>query len=145
MKTVALSGSTAFAKRMQAIAQELEILNFAVLTPEFGASSAFKTAQDSGDRQALIELQHNLMEAHIKRIQQCDAQLIINDTKNGVLGYMGTNTFIELGIAWALRKPLYLLYVLPTDSPYYDEVYAVKPVVLNGNLKKLIDIEGESI
>jgi hypothetical protein len=66
-----------------------------------------------------------------------DALLVANYDKHGIAGYIGGNAFIELAYAYILGQKLYALNPLP-DMPYYGtEIIALKPVVANGDLRKI--------
>jgi len=71
-------------------------------------------------------------------IQTCDRVLILNYEKHGIPGYIGGNSFLEMGFAYILHKPIYLLNPIP-EMPYYEtEIIAMKPIVVDGNLEKVI-------
>ena len=77
-----------------------------------------------------------VIKKYYEEIKNGDAVLIVNPTKNGIPGYIGGNTFLEMGFAHVLNKPIYCLYPLP-DMPYLAELMAFKPKIINGDLKKL--------
>ena len=56
--------------------------------------------------------------------------------KNGVKGYIGGNTLMEMGLAFYLKKKIYLLNEVP-ELPYKEEILGVKPIILNGDLSKI--------
>ena len=62
--------------------------------------------------------------------------LVVNPEKKGVPGYIGGNTFLEMGFAHILNKPLYVLHEIPELS-YASEILGMQPVMLNGDLEKL--------
>lgn len=77
---------------------------------------------------------------HWGTIQKCDVTLVLNHDKHGIPGYIGGNSFLEMGFAYVLHKPLYLLNPIP-KMPYYEtEIIAMKPVVLEGNLETLLSL-----
>ena len=73
---------------------------------------------------------------HFNKIKQADAVLVVNQTKNAVKNYIGGNTLMEIGFAYYLKKPIYLLNPIPKLS-YTEEIKAVQPVILNGNLSQI--------
>ena len=76
---------------------------------------------------------------HWEVIQNSDKVLILNYDKHGIPGYIGGNSFLEMGFAYILRKPIYLLNPIP-KMPYYEtEIIAMKPVVLNGELEGMME------
>lgn len=75
---------------------------------------------------------------HCGTIERCDATLVLNYEKHGIPGYIGGNTFLEMGFAYILHKPIYLLNPIP-KMPYYEtEIIAMKPHILHGDLTQLI-------
>jgi hypothetical protein len=74
--------------------------------------------------------------SHFKRVEWCDAILVLNEQKDDVTNYIGGNTLIEMGVAFYLKKPIYLLNPIPEVS-YKEEILGMKPVVLNGNLDSI--------
>lgn len=75
---------------------------------------------------------------HWKLIQKSDVVLILNYEKHGIPGYVGGNSFLEMGFAYILNKPIYLLYQIP-KMPYYEtEIIAMKPRVINGDLEEIL-------
>ncbi len=69
-------------------------------------------------------------------IKKNDVILVVNIEKNGIKGYIGGNTFLEMGFAFILNKKIYCLYQLP-DLPYSSEIVEMQPIILNGNLDLL--------
>lgn len=78
----------------------------------------------------------DLIKRHYKNIQNVDAILMVNVDKNSIKNYIGGNTFLEMGFAYVLNKPIYLLNDIP-DMPYKDELIAMNPVILHGDLSKI--------
>jgi len=78
-----------------------------------------------------------LMRQHFKKVMECDAILVLNYEKNGVRGYIGGNTLMEMALAFHLRKPIYILNPVSESSPLYEEILGMNPVFLKGSLKKL--------
>ena len=61
----------------------------------------------------------------------------MNSDRHGIKNYIGGNTFAELIVGFHLDKKIFLLNPIPTDeklSYINDELEAVKPIILNGNL-----------
>ena len=71
------------------------------------------------------------------KLKKSDALLVVNNTlKNGRKNYISGSSFLEMGFAHALGKKLFLLQGIP-DVSYKDEILAMHPVVLGGNLSKI--------
>ena len=72
-------------------------------------------------------------------VAKADAILLLNYPKNNIGGYVGTSSLMELGLAYYLKKKLYLLYPFPDPNKirWAHEVSIMLPVILNGDLKNL--------
>lgn len=73
---------------------------------------------------------------HFEKVAWSDAILVANYNKNDVKGYIGGNTLMEMGLAFFLKKKIYLLNQIPELS-YKEEILGVKPIILNGDLTKI--------
>lgn len=69
-------------------------------------------------------------------IRQTDAVLVVNGEKDGVKGYVGGATFLEIYDAFRLKKRIYFLNPLP-DGILKDELIGFSPVILNNDLTKI--------
>ena len=84
-------------------------------------------------------IQNDLLMRCFQRVQQNDAILVLNYEKNGVEGYIGGASLMEIAIAYYLRKKIFILNELPSelDLRYVCEIKQAKPIILDGNLKNL--------
>ena len=74
---------------------------------------------------------------HFEKVAWSDAILVMNYDKKGVKGYIGGNTLMEMGLAFWLKKKIYLLNQVPELS-YKEEILGVKPIIVNGDLTKIV-------
>lgn len=105
-----------------------------------GYSQEFVGLTDEQKETLKLEQKYNddAMRKHWEIIQNCDRVLILNYDKHGIPGYIGGNSFLEMGFAYILNRPLYLLNPIP-EMPYYKtEIIATKPVVVDGDLEKVM-------
>jgi hypothetical protein len=77
------------------------------------------------------------MRHHFAKIKKSDAILVVNKTKNGVRGYLGGATLMEMTVAFHYKKPIYLLHAVSPKLPLYEEIMGMLPVVVNGDIKKI--------
>jgi len=75
---------------------------------------------------------------HWGNIEKSDKVLILNYEKHGIPGYIGGNSFLEMGFAYILRRPIYLLHPIPKMPHYETEIIAMKPIVLDGDLESIL-------
>ncbi|MCX6111924.1 MAG: hypothetical protein NTY22_01385 [Proteobacteria bacterium] len=77
---------------------------------------------------------------HWEIIQTVDKVLVLNYDRNDVKNYIGGNSFLEMGFAYILHKPIYLLNPIP-EIPYYKtEIIAMKPKIINGDLSLVLKL-----
>lgn len=80
---------------------------------------------------------HDAIREHWNVIEKCDVVLVLNYDKNGIAGYVGGNSFLEIGFAHIQKKPIYLLNPVPAISFYDTEIIAMAPQILNNDLSRL--------
>lgn len=76
------------------------------------------------------------MKKHFDKVAGSEAVLVLNYDKNDIKGYVGANTFLEMGLAFHLNKKIYLLNPIPEVS-YKEEILGMKPTVINNDLVKI--------
>lgn len=82
---------------------------------------------------AQVKKENNYIKAHYDFIVESDAVLALNHDKNGIAGYIGGNTLMELGFAHFHRKKIFLLNPVP-QMAYTEEIVACMPTVINGDV-----------
>ena len=136
MKKIIICGSISAAEEIIAVQKKLEVKGYEVETPEgvkhLGMWGEDATTEEKTER----KIKHDLIRLYYEKIQTSDIVLVVNPEKKGIAGYIGGNTFLEMGFAHILRKPIYCLYPIPELS-YTSEILAMQPIVLNGDLEKL--------
>jgi len=77
---------------------------------------------------------------HFDEIKNGDAVLVVNMEKKGIPNYIGGATFAEIMFAFYMGKKVFLLNPIPNHEKlafFRDEIEAVQPVVLNGDLDRV--------
>ena len=82
------------------------------------------------------KIKDDVIKRYYHKIAESDAILILNLEKKGIANYIGGNTFLEMGFAHVLDKPIYLYNNVPNLS-YTDEITAMQPIALEGDLSKI--------
>jgi len=135
---ITICGSMTFSKKMLEVEQELLKLEHEVALPKFTKEYS---KLDSMDRMhsesAENKIKHDLIRDYYEEIKDSDAILVINEERNNIKNYIGGNSLIEIAFAHILGKKIFLLNPIP-QMGYADEIIAMKPVVLNGNLSKIL-------
>lgn len=77
------------------------------------------------------------IDQHFAEIAKSDAILMVNDSKRGVVGYIGPNGLMEMAVAYYLKKPIFILNDVPSTNPIYEEVMGMNAHILHGDIRKL--------
>ncbi len=126
-----------FYRQMAKAQGRLEARGVHVLVPtELGNENTNESFMSRDEDKISTKIEYDFIREHFRKIEKSDAILILNYKKKGISGYIGGNTFLEMGYAFGLRKKIYLLYPVPTMD-YSVEMHAMKPIILGGDLSKL--------
>ena len=128
-----------FHQEMKSVQKELESLGHRVLVPK-----SIELMDTIGyihptidEAKVAAKIQHDFIKEHFRKIESSDAILVLNYDKNGIPNYIGGNTFLEIGLAYWLGKKIYLFNAIP-EMDYITELHAMQPVVIGGNLAKVV-------
>lgn len=137
---IALCGSTDFYPQMEEIKLKLRDMDIVAAHPSdkqdndnFIDGAALKGDHSSVGQNA----KYDFIIAHRDTIFVSDAILVVNLTKKGLENYIGGNTFLEMGIALAYDKKIFIYNNLPLYSDLIDELSGMKPFVLSGDLNRI--------
>jgi len=134
---ITICGSMQFHEEMAKAQAELEARGLRVLVPiELGNTKTNEAYMSRDEDKISTKIEYDFIREHFRKIEKSDAILVLNSEKKGIAGYIGGNTFLEMGYAFGLRKKIYLLYPVP-KMEYSVEMHAMKPIILYGDLKKL--------
>jgi len=139
---VTICGSMIFARDMYKANKSLIDRGYEVSLPEFvvefvNGNLGFELGTLSREDGAKKKKEHDLIRKHYNKIKESDAILVVNNKKNGTENYIGANTLIEMAFAYVLEKKIYLLNGLPEFDYLLEEVKAMEPIILNGDLGKI--------
>jgi len=126
-----------FYKEMKAVKEGLESLGYDVLVPmevESGRVPLEALPHVTDEEKITAKIEYDFIRGHFKKINTSDAILVLNYEKKGVPGYIGGNTFLEMGYAFGLGKKIYLMNPVP-KMDYAVEMHAMKPIVIHGDLQ----------
>lgn len=148
-----ICGSIAFYSEMEALKSELEARGHEVLIPlisaeipELNGERKLYFAKYLADRggidnfestHSIWDIKNQAIRDHFDKIVWGDAVVVANYEKHGISGYIGGNTLIEMGLAFFLKKPIYVLNVPSSALSYKAEVLAMRPIFLRGELGAL--------
>ncbi|KKS51936.1 MAG: Maf-like protein [Candidatus Magasanikbacteria bacterium GW2011_GWC2_42_27] len=127
---IALCHSMQYAEKAKEVQQWFQARGHEAFPSSFNELETLKLKQ---------KFELDAIREHWGNIEKSDKVLILNYDKHGIPNYIGGNSFLEMGFAYILKKPLYLLNPIP-DMPYYKtEIQAMKPIVLNGDFEKILE------
>jgi len=132
---------------MEKIKKELEDLKHKVDMPPLGITDEngnpipiidyYKIRKSATEGEKWVwDRKEEAMKKHFDKVAWSDAILVLNYDKNGIKNYVGANTLMEMGLALYLNKKIYLLNPIPEIS-YKEEILGMKPIIINGDLKKI--------
>jgi len=137
---ITIVGSSIFVKEMVKYRDQLVKLGHKVNLHEHYIVQANGEMKDLIDRMnrehASVKIEYDYIRYHYNEIVNSDAILVLNFDKNGVKNYIGGNTLMEMGFAYVNNKKIFLLNSIP-DMSYKDEIEAMQPIILNGDLTKI--------
>ena len=134
---IIICGSMSSAAQMLDAEKELLQDNHEVVLPKHTKEYAEKVlAEETAHESTKNKIEHDLIRDYFEKIKNADAVLIVNVDKKGIHNYIGGNSFLEMGFAHILNKPIFILNQIP-EMIYTDEILAMQPVVLNGDLLKI--------
>lgn len=144
---ITICGSIAFLNEMIDIKKQLEGLGHTVEMPPvevedgngnlISAIEYYKIRRNPNCNENWVwERKEWAMKKHFDKVASSDAILVLNYDKNNINGYVGANTFLEMGLAFHLGKNIYMLNPIPEIS-YKEEILGMKPIVINNDLVKI--------
>lgn len=135
---IVICASMSAAKKVMSVKSALESMGHEVIVPRNTEKYADETLQMETAHEATAnKIQKDLIRGYFDKIKNSDAVLVVNESKSGIENYIGGNTLIEIAFAHILNKDKYILNGIPELS-YADEIRAMQPVVLYGDLTKIV-------
>lgn len=144
---ITICGSIAFYERMQSMRDELMNLGHEVKLPpheikdEDGRIIPIQAyyerrKSETSDASWIWNRKAEAIMDHFEKVAWSDAILVLNYDKNDIRHYIGGNTLLEMGVAFYLKKKIYLLNPIPEIS-YKEEILGMKPIIVNNSLLTL--------
>lgn len=134
---IVICGSMSASKQMVEMEKILKAKGYEVILPKHAEkyASGELYAEDSHES-TKHKIEHDLIREYYLTIKDADVVIIANYDKGNIRNYVGGNSFLEAGFAHALNRKLYFLNDIP-DMIYSDELRALQPVILDGDLSKI--------
>ncbi len=77
------------------------------------------------------------IQENFREIAKSDSILVVNNEKNGVKGYIGANVLMEIGLAYYLKKKIYIWNDTEASASYQEELLAFNVAFIRQDLEKL--------
>ena len=143
IKTITICSSASHYRQVLEIEKELKKLGFKVKIPKTANTMKRNNDFDVSHYKTWFKNKNDyhkktkLMLGHFKKVMESDAILITNFEKNGMKGYIGGNALMEMLVAFLNKKPIYI-YNKPSEKlSTIEEIYGLKPKIINGDLTKI--------
>lgn len=134
---IVICGSMSVSKEMLQIKLDLEKRGHSIILPKDTEKYASEEKKyENRNESTQNKIDDDLIRSYFKIIEKADAVIAANYNKKHQKNYLGGNTFLEIGFAHVLNKKIYLINPIPNIS-YADEIKAMKPIILNGDLSKI--------
>lgn len=144
---ITICGSIAFHDEMLEAKEKLEALGYEVKLPpieimdDLGkmipVKEYYAMRQTAADNDAWVwDRKEEAMKRHFDKVAWSDVILVLNHDKNNIVGYVGANTLMEMGLALHFGKKIFLLKNIP-DISYKEEILGMKPEVIHGNFVQI--------
>lgn len=142
---IVICGSLKFTYEIKEVADQLQKLGHKVEIPwgaqkilagKFDYDKFMKEKETKGDIKFRKNAEEDLIIRYYHKIKKANAILIANYDKGEVKNYIGGNSLIEMAFAHVFTKRIFLLNPIPSMS-YSDEIKAMNPIILNGDLSKI--------
>lgn len=119
-----------FAKEMLVIEAELQKLGHEIFMP----IDTHAAIEDPGINMDPLHCdKFDVTMDHFKKIEKSDAVFVLNYSKNGLDGYVGGSSLMEIGLAYYLKKKIFILHPLPSAEQlrYVMEIVHMKPIIID--------------
>lgn len=134
---IGVIGSMHFTERMIETRDELIKLGHQAFVTSLAEPFVGLNSEEKQKDKIEDQLERDAIREFWRLMQGADAVLVINIERNGIPNYIGGNTLMEIGFAHVLNQKVFLLNPIPKIQFYKSEIEAVRPVVINGNLKNI--------
>ncbi len=135
---IGIIGSMQFTDEMLKYCEKLNVLGHHAFITNLHKAMVGKTHDEIEKIKLDQKYNQDAIREFWRLMQGADAVIVLNFDKNGIQNYIGGNTLMEIGFAHVLNQKIFLLNPIP-DMPYCKtEIEAVKPIILYGDLRKIL-------
>lgn len=131
-----ICGSLTFIEKMKETANIFKEQGHDVFLPrsaELNQTKEYWAHEEQKNPKRFLEVYSERMRLHFNTIVSADGIIVLNYSKDGVQGYIGPNTIMEMAIAWYHKKKIFILYDV-LSLPGVKEIASMRPTILHGNV-----------
>ncbi|MFH1452006.1 MAG: hypothetical protein ABIF88_02435 [archaeon] len=133
---ILICSSKYFYNRIKEIEEYLKSVGHKITYPNSYDNPFMEEKMKAMSRAEHIVWKQKMLRKDEENIKPQDAILVLNLEKRGIPNYLGGATFLEIYKAFELGKKIFFYNSIPNCS-FTDELIAVEPVVINGNLEMI--------
>ena len=128
-----ICGSMQFYDQMSICQRHLKEMGIDVMIPKDEGA-----LPDGIDEQSFLQFKRKVSSSYLKKIRDSatEAILVYNASKRGKENYIGANTLVEIAMAFAWNRRIYIYN--DYYEPYRDELLAWNCVCLNGDIGRIV-------
>ena len=135
---ILIGGSMSFADKMIEARWTLEQLGHEVkLSPDTDYFMQHAKDKMSFEEELKFCKETDIMRKFFDEIATIDWMLFLNYDRKWISWYIGTSVLMEIGIAFFLKKKIYLISPIDTTQSYALEVMETNPIIIDGDLNKI--------
>ena len=134
---IAICASMVFAEKMIEIKHQLEEFGNEAYVSQFAEGHLGKSESEKEQLAVNDKNENDAIRKFWEIIKKSDAILVLNYDRKGIENYIGGNTLMEIGFAHVLNKKIFLMNPIPDIEYYRSEIEAVRPVILEEDLRNI--------
>jgi hypothetical protein len=123
--------------KIGSVRAKLEVMGHVITLPESYDDPMKEERMKTISAEAHRKWKADKIKPQNAKVESNDAVLVLNYEKSGQLNYIGGATFLEIFKAFDVGKKIFLFNPIP-DSNFKDELLAMNPTVINGDLTKIV-------
>lgn len=135
---IGIIGSMQYTEQMLDVRDKLNAMGHEAFVTDLHEAFIGKTDEEKEEIKIHQKNNMDAIREFWDAMQGADAVLALNLDKHGIANYIGGNTFLEIGFAHVLNQKIFLYNPIPEIQYYKTEIEAMKPVIINGDLSKIV-------
>lgn len=135
---IGIIGSMQFTDKMLEVREKLREMGHDAFVTDLHKTMVGKTDEEIEKIKLYQKYNMDAIREFWNTMQDADAVLVLNYDKNGIKNYIGGNTLMEIGFAHVLNQKIFILNPIPEMYYCKTEIEAVKPIIINGDLSKIL-------